>query len=152
MLRLAGFTLIQLMGVVAIIAILGALAVPSYTAYVDRARVARAISEIGDIEIAVKQFEARDPQGLPPSSLNDIGFGGATDPWGNPYLYTNLLNGGVPRVDQYGDPVNQEYDLLSTGQDGATALALTSANAQDDIVRGNDGTYLGLVSDYPRLP
>lgn len=44
-----GFTLIELMVVVAIIAILASIAVPSYTRYVARAKVAEAISQLSDI-------------------------------------------------------------------------------------------------------
>ncbi|MGY1488923.1 type IV pilin protein [Methylobacillus pratensis] len=44
-----GFTLIELMVVVAIIAILASIAVPSYSRYVARAKVAEAISQLSDI-------------------------------------------------------------------------------------------------------
>ena len=44
-----GFTLIELMIVVAIIAILASIAVPSYTRYVARAKVAEAISQLSDL-------------------------------------------------------------------------------------------------------
>ena len=44
-----GFTLIELMIVVAIIAILASIAVPAYSRYVARAKVAEAISQLSDI-------------------------------------------------------------------------------------------------------
>ncbi|MCB5190746.1 prepilin-type N-terminal cleavage/methylation domain-containing protein [Methylobacillus arboreus] len=47
--RQQGFTLIELMVVVAIIAILASIAVPSYTRYVARAKIAEAISQLSDI-------------------------------------------------------------------------------------------------------
>ncbi|MCB5185939.1 prepilin-type N-terminal cleavage/methylation domain-containing protein [Methylobacillus gramineus] len=44
-----GFTLIELMIVVAIIAILASIAVPAYSRYVARAKVAEAISQLSDV-------------------------------------------------------------------------------------------------------
>ncbi|HEX7816099.1 pilin [Dyella sp.] len=49
-----GFTLIELMIVVAIIAILAAIAIPQYQTYVIRSQVARAMSESGDLKVAVE--------------------------------------------------------------------------------------------------
>ncbi|HEX7816095.1 pilin [Dyella sp.] len=49
-----GFTLIELMIVVAIIAILAAIAIPQYQTYVIRSQVARAMSEAGDAKVLVE--------------------------------------------------------------------------------------------------
>lgn len=49
-----GFTLIELMIVVAIIAILAAVAIPQYQNYVARSQVARAVGEIGALRTAVE--------------------------------------------------------------------------------------------------
>ncbi len=45
-------------------------------------------------------------------------------------------------------PVNTDYDLYSMGKDGKSTSPFTAKASQDDIVRANNGGFLGLVSDY----
>jgi len=149
--KTSGFTLLQLLVVVSIVGILTTLAVPSYQAYIDRARVTRAIGQLGEIELAIKQYAVAN-NGELPADLAEIGLDPPTDPWGQEYVYINLLDGGVPRTDHTAAAINTDYDLYSLGSDGTSATALTADESQDDILRGTDGGFFGLVSDYDRLP
>ena len=54
--RFRGFTLIELMIVVAIVAILAAIAVPSYSDYVRRGRITEAISALSGMRVKLEQF------------------------------------------------------------------------------------------------
>ncbi len=51
-----GFTLIELMIVVAIIAILSAIAIPAYTAYVARSKLTEAFSGLSSMSVAAQQY------------------------------------------------------------------------------------------------
>lgn len=54
--RQTGFTLIEMMIVVALIAILATIAVPSYRAYVMRGKVAQAFGQLGGLGITLQQY------------------------------------------------------------------------------------------------
>lgn len=51
-----GFTLIEVMIVVAIVAILSAIAVPSYTQYIIRGKITEATANLSDLRIKMEQY------------------------------------------------------------------------------------------------
>jgi general secretion pathway protein G len=121
--RVAGFTLIEIMVVVVILAILGSLVVPKILENVDKARVTKAQSDIRAIATALDLFRLdnfRYPtseQGLdalvkqPDASFTNYRTGGylpavPKDPWGNPYTYTSPGKNG------------RDYEIESLGRDG----------------------------------
>ena len=146
-----GFTLIEIMIAIALVGTLAAIAIPSYISYKNRALIAEAIVEMDRIEVAITHYWAVN--GELPDSLDDVGLGDLKDPWGNPYQYLRINGGDVKgkgklRKNRSLVPVNSDYDLYSKGKDGKSQTPFTAKSSQDDIVRANDGGFLGLVSDY----
>lgn len=68
-----GFTLIELMIVVAIVGILAAVALPAYQDYTKRARVTEGLSLANGLKTAVSEFQASRNQW--PTSNGDLGVG-----------------------------------------------------------------------------
>jgi len=147
----SGFTLIELLTVVALVAILAAIAIPLFTEFRQRAQVAAAIAGIKVIDQAiVSHFIGTDAY---PDSLAEVGLETMRDPWGNPYQYTRInVPGknmvGKARKDRFLVPINSDFDLYSMGPDGESRTPLTAKASQDDIIRANDGSYIGRAANY----
>lgn len=146
----SGFTLIEMLAVMAIIGLLAAFGIPKLHAVVQQARIARAIGDLRAIQTDLMGLEA---QGTAlPANLSGIGRAGMLDPWGNPYVYNPFPVGsmGVPagaRRDRFLVPVNSTFDLYSSGPDGNSVPPFSGLGA-DDIVRANDGGFLGVAAKF----
>jgi general secretion pathway protein G len=133
--------------VMAIIMTVSAMAVPNLQAALDDARIARAVADIHNIEIDIESYQVEN--GKLPNTLADIGDDQFLDPWGNPYQYLNFANGTHgARKDHFLHPLNSDYDLYSKGKDGKSVPPITAKESQDDILRANDGSFIGLASQY----
>jgi general secretion pathway protein G len=147
--RHRGLTLIEVIVALGTVAVLLSIALPAYQNYRERARITQAKQDITVISAAIANFHL-DSRAYP-NSLADAGFGGMRDPWGNPYGYLNLGDNstrGQARKDHSLVPINTDFDLYSMGPDGRSAPPLTAKHSRDDIVRANNGAFIGVAADY----
>lgn len=144
-----GFSLPELLLALAILGVLAAVAAPSYSKYVERTRVSQATLDIQGINALIKSYydDRRDY----PNTLAQIGAGGKLDPWGRPYVYHVFRTPsdlGTARKDKNLVPINSDYDLYSMGKDHDSRPPLLARQSRDDVVRANDGAFVGLASSY----
>lgn len=145
--RVFGFTVLEILLVLGLLGVLAAVAVPSYQAYMQRAEMAQVILDMQSIDVLLKGFEIDN--GHLPDTLAEIGWT-KPDKWGNQYYYLNMdgASVGQKRKDRSLHPLNSDYDLYSAGPDGKTATPLTAKISQDDIIRANNGAFIGVAKDY----
>ncbi len=144
-----GFSLLELMLATGTLATLVALGTSGLSSYYDQAKVSAAEGDITRIEAGIELYRTVNNQ--LPNTLADIQMDTLMDPWGRPYRYLSfagLKGRGQMRKDRNLVPINSDYDLYSVGKNGASVPPLTSPVSQDDIVRANDGGFIGLASDY----
>ncbi|WP_455209005.1 type IV pilin protein [Kaarinaea lacus] len=145
----SGFSLLELMIVVAILVILISIAIPAYENYQDNKNYVQAKSDILELQVIIDRYYVDNNRF--PESLTEINQHRRKDPWGNAYYYTNISaakNKGKVRKDKNLTPVNSDYDLYSAGKDQMTSLPFTAQASRDDIVRCNNGSFIGFAGDY----
>ena len=125
-----GFTLVELLIVVIILAVLSGIAVPSYMALRNRARVAATENEMKNIATALELYNA-DNEAYPAGDINDLkaalegdGPDGAA---GGPYM------ANVPTVDAW----NSAYVYAIILEADGGGYSLTSNGSGTDITITN---------------
>ena len=149
--RNAGFGLLELLITLVVAALIVSVAVPSYGQITDRARMSKAIGDLGWIAIEIGKFQLRNNNAFP-DSLADLGVPVPLDPWDRPYQYLNIARAGSGngkfRKDKNLKRLNTNYDLYSMGKDGDSMGPLTAEPSRDDIIRANDGAFIGKAEEY----
>lgn len=134
--------------VIGLLGVLLALALPVWKNHRDRALQRQAAQELGAMSAVLAQYRL-DNQGSP-ASLAAVGMAGRLDPWKRPYVYYNLETGqrSEARKNRSLTPVNSDFDLYSLGPDGESERALTAVASQDDVVRANNGRFIGVATAF----
>ena len=134
---------------VAIVAVLVAVAIPSFERHRQKTLILQAVADIAGMSVAIGHYELNN--GSWPPSLKEVGFGDRLDPWGRPYQYLDLhtkKGNGQARKDKKLAPLNSDFDLYSLGKDGLSLGPLNAKPSRDDVVRARDGKFVGLATDF----
>ena len=147
--RNRAFTTIEIAVVILIVGLVFMTVSPAILNMMDTAKSETAEEKISEIQTGIDDFFKDN--GRYPDSLEEVFGEMPLDPWGNPYQYLDLsdVSGvGKMRKDKNLVPINSDYDLYSMGPDGKSVSPLTAQSSQDDIVRGRNGAFIGLATDY----
>jgi type IV pilus assembly protein PilA len=124
-----GFTLIELMVVIGVVAILVTLAVPAYNDYSIRAKIAECINGAAVGKVAISEY--RQSLGTWPPSLADAGLAVA----GSSY-YCTALNNYQPLTGAFTIDVNEAVIDSALAAD-SIAPVMTPAQAPSNMINWN---------------
>ncbi len=145
-----GFTLVELLMVIAIIGVLSLMAIPSYSRLSNLAKNSRCKSEIRTVEKSIIAYNL-DHGSFPPTGNLSLATTTLKDPWGRDYQYYNIQTGGVggPYVEWDGSTtINHDFDIYTMGINGLGTHNLNDPDCNDDIIRAADGIIVEEVKDY----
>jgi len=120
-----GFTLIELMIVVAIIGILAAIAIPAYQDYLIRSQVSEGLTMASAAKASVSEYYAN--RGSWPADNSAAGLGSATDIQGKYVSAITVLGGGIT-ID-YGNEANKVL-----GDNDAKVGLTPGASVNGDVI------------------
>lgn len=154
--EITGFTLVELLIVMAIISILATIGFIKYSAFIDQTKETKAVADVKQIAQLIEDF--KEVKGRYPLDLSELEKGEFKDPWGNPYQYVNIAEDDKKgkdeqkaRRDRNQKPINTYFDLWSNGADGDYQQQVNGAKSRDDIIYAWDGEFVGLGKNLDEL-
>ena len=142
-------TLVEVVVALGLVALLATFSLPLFQGWRDQGKVKKAQDDIIAASAVIDTF-LLDNNRLP-TSLAAVGRGNLREPWCRACQYTYLMDGngnGKARKDHSLVPLNTDYDLYSKGRDGSSAGPLTAKASRDDILRANNGRFVGPADRY----
>jgi len=126
-----GFTLVELLLVLVILALIAGLVLPGIIGKAEGAKVRAASSQISRISMAVESFYL--DTGTTPDSLQElVDEPGDVTGWNGPYIKSSILK----------DPWGREYEFRSPGQHGDFDIYSYGADGQ----QGGEGKNADITS------
>ena len=108
-----GFTLIELMITVAVVGLLAAIALPSYTSYLARGRITDAVTALSDYRVRMEQY-FQDNRNYGTASTSCAAGSGPALPVSQYFTFACAVGAAVPTVD---------YAMTATSIAGALGVA-----------------------------
>lgn len=114
----SGFTLVELLLVLVILALIGGLVLPGIIGKAEGAKAKAASSQVSRLAMAVESYYL--DTGITPDSLEDlVTESGDTPGWNGPYVKPSSLKDPWGREYEYNYPgEHAEFDIVSLGADG----------------------------------
>jgi len=146
-----GFTIAEFVITAMLATLLLTMMIPATLTMIEEARNRKVVDDLQEMEDRIDAFHKANARY--PLSLIEIYSSIPIDPWGNPYQYLDIADAPnqhriKPRKYKHEYNINDDYDLYSMGADGRSEAPLTAKPSRDDIIRANNGHYLGSVLDY----
>ena len=116
--RQRGFTLVELLLVLVILALIAGLVLPGIIGKAESAKAKAASSQISRISMSVESYYL--DTGNVPSSLEElVNQPSGTDGWNGPYIKNSLLKDPWGKPYRYSSPgEHSDFDIESLGADG----------------------------------
>ena len=130
-----GFTLIELMIVIAIIGILAVIALPAYQDYTARAQVSEAITLMEGQKSAIVEYYA--DKGKWPTSNKEAGIATNTSIQGKYVAQVDVGGDGVITATMKGENVNNEIKGKTVSLTPTATTTTAAANGQASTTTGN---------------
>ena len=145
------FTLTEIAVVLLIAGLMISMVPPAYFHIADSMKSDDTVEQLSDLSDKITDYYKQ--HGAWPDSLEDVVSPVPVDPWGHPYQYLRIAGGstkgkGKLRKDKNLVPINSDFDLYSMGPDGQSVPPLTANASRDDIIRGRNGQFFGVATDY----
>ena len=119
----SGFTLIELMVTIAIVAIISSVAIPAYSDYVRRGQLPEAFSQLSDYRVKMEQYY-QDNRNYGAAACADVAGG----PTWSTFSPTNKKYFNYACVLPVTVPVGQSYTITATGSTAAAVGHIYSVN------------------------